>query len=436
MKTLKDFTSEVQFRIPEYIQRGLKGVFDGERYENFDTQKAIEAVNYNYELCGYKPPMVLVAENPLEAQLLFNYVRLIIKDKSQLDSQLDSKLYSRLDSQLYSQLGSKLYSQLYSQLGSQLGSKLGSKLYSKLDSQLGSQFYSQLGSKLDSQLGSQLYSQLYSQLDSQLGSQLYSQLYSQLDSQLDSQRGELYKRHYDYLFTLNVYSDCYYNWFEFMRKELKINLTKDVDIIFQKVFKLQRDSGIYNAIFSEALCIVSKYPKKVNRNSSNDLHNVNGGAVEWNCFSKETKLDCFCVNGREVEKELIEKPFTKDDLINEENEDKKAAMITIVKERNGDKGLLDFLDAIVVDKKEIQHFEGYTETVRLYKTKESYEILQDRFGNMGQPYCWSEIVCPSTNTTYLIENSADFTDAEEALKFLRPSFVPQKLLYRWESFAN
>jgi len=217
---------------------------------------------------------------------------------------------------------------------------------------------------------------------------------------------------------------------------LNIDLSKKVNDMFQRAFKLQRESGIYSEIFSEALCVISKYPKKVNRNESNDLHCVDGPAVEWNHFSEHTNFECYFVNGRNVERELIENTFTKEDLINESNEDKKAAMITIIKEREGQEGLLKFLGAKVVDEKQIEHFEGYKETVRLYKTKENYEILQDRFGNMGQPYCWSEIVCPSTGTTYLIENSADFTDAEEALKWLRPSFVPQELLYRWEAFAN
>jgi hypothetical protein len=55
---------------------------------------------------------------------------------------------------------------------------------------------------------------------------------------------------------------------------------------------------------------------------------------------------------------------------------------------------------------------------------------------MGQPYCWSEMTCPSTGTTYLIENSADFTDAVEAMKFLRPALIPDDLEYKWKSFAN
>ena len=95
-----------------------------------------------------------------------------------------------------------------------------------------------------------------------------------------------------------------------------------------------------------------------------------------------------------------------------------------------------FLNGIVVDEKILNHFEGYKETVRLYKTKEKYPILQDRFGNMNQPYCWSEIKCPSTGSTYLIENSADFKDAEKALAWLRPSFVPEELTYKWTQFAN
>lgn len=256
---------------------------------------------------------------------------------------------------------------------------------------------------------------------------------SQLHSQLDSQLG---KYHNEYLFTLNVYSDCYYNWFEFVRKELGIKLDKETNNIFQKTFKLQKESGIYNAIFSEALCVISKYPKKVHRNESFDLHNVNGSAVEWSSFSNETSFYCFYVNGRQVEKSLIESEFSKNDVIQENNEDVKAAMISIIKEREGDQGLLSFLDAVIVDEQEITHFEGYIEKIRLYKTKESYDILQDRHGVMGQPYCWSEIKCPSTGSTYLIENSADFTDALEAVKFLRPSFIPQELAYQWAEFAN
>ena len=58
-----------------------------------------------------------------------------------------------------------------------------------------------------------------------------------------------------YLFTLNIYSNVYYTWFEFIQKEFNLNLS--IDNIFQECFNLQKESNIYNAIFSDKLCIVS-----------------------------------------------------------------------------------------------------------------------------------------------------------------------------------
>ena len=199
------------------------------------------------------------------------------------------------------------------------------------------------------------------------------------------------------------------------------------------------NSGVYSAIFSELVCVVSKYPKMVHRNPNNDLHNVTGDAVEWGFSTDLTKFDCSYINGRQVPRWVINEygaPGYFSKFLKEENEDIKAAIITLIKDMDGNEGLLKFLNASLVDEKHITHFEGYTETIRLYKTKERYTFLQDRNGKMNQPYCWSEMVCPSTGSTYLIDNSADFTCAIEAAKFLRPSFVPMELTYQWALSAN
>ena len=140
MKTLRDFTPELQEKIPSYIKTGLEGVFDGGRYKNFNFKDCEKAVNWNYNKCGYKKPVIIVAENIYEQQLLFNYLvankNLIIithylyclKNKLNNVKIKSSQLHSQLHSQLDSQLDSQLYSQLYSQLDSQLHSQLHSQL--------------------------------------------------------------------------------------------------------------------------------------------------------------------------------------------------------------------------------------------------------------------------------------------------------------------
>ena len=417
MKTIKDFTPEIKAKIPEYQARALKGIFDGGRYSAFNFESAYKAVCLQYEKCGYKKPVMIVAENPYEAQIIFNFIQQtkfwlvlihFIKEgnlkieSSQLDSQLDSQLYSQLhsqlDSQLGSQLGSQLRSQLRSQLDSQLDSQLSSQLYSQLDSQLRSQLYSQLHSQLSSQLSSQLYSQLDSQLYSQLDSQLYSQLYSQLDSQLYSQLDSQLdshdiKYHNTYLFTLNILSDYYFIWWNFIAKEF--NIDAEICPTLEIFSTAQENSNIYSAIYSELVCVVSKYPKKIYRNASNALHNPIGPSVEWGCYSQATRWDCYYINGRNLPVWIWQKAekngFTKEDFLKEANSEVKGGIYEVM----GQSKMMTLLGAVEIDKRTIVHKNGDMEEVTLLKTKEKFAEIDN------QPFAWVKMICPSTGTTYL-----------------------------------
>jgi hypothetical protein len=205
MKTIKDLTPKIKAKIPQYIENALKDVFDGKRYYDFDLDKAKQCVYWNYEKCGYKKPLVVVAENPLEAQYFFNFLRLILKDNIQLNNQLDSQLFSQLSNYNNS-----------------------------------------------------------------------------------------------FLWTMNVYSDTYFAWYAFIMNELEVSLSEELKNVFETCFHLQKQSGIYSAIFSELVCVVSKYPKKVYRNENNDLHNSKGIAVEWGAMCDETKFNCYYINGRQM----------------------------------------------------------------------------------------------------------------------------------------
>ena len=148
MKTIKDFTPEIQAKIPRYIDAALAGIFDGKRYNAFKLADAQAAVWHTYEFCGYKKPVVIVAENPLESQIILNYLRetkhfhdilyaiycvqngmeLKVADgkkptKKFKDVKIDDgQLRGQLDGQLYGQLRGQLRGQLDGQLrGQQIG---------------------------------------------------------------------------------------------------------------------------------------------------------------------------------------------------------------------------------------------------------------------------------------------------------------------------
>ena len=496
MKTLKDLTPDILAKISGYKEKCLEGIYNGERYHNFDLEKAKKAINWNYNKCGLKNPIILVAENPLEQQYLFNYLKLNYEryknilnllyllqqefieitieldikykckipsyfllyfnfqiDKNIYDPQLHSQLHSQLDSQLHSQLDSQLHSQLHSQLASQLDSQLGNQLRSQLDSQLHSQLHSQLRSQLRSQLDNQLLSQLYRQLRSQLDNQLHSQLHSQLHRQLYSQLhrqlysqldsplySQLYNQlgnqlrsqlkinctlkdistfNYNYLFTLNIYSNVYYNWYEFLRKEFNLDLT--INDNFQECFKLQRDSDIYSCIFSELIAVVCKYPVKVNQQVSDNyfLNSIDESAVIWsNSFAP---FDCYYINGLNITKELFEKlskkEYSFEDWVKEPNEEIKAAVISFYEQKFGNEYVFEFL------KKNLKEIDTYVDK------KEKKYLLNTVGMNVGvytlfkgsvlnEKIAYVRCYCPSTDRMFFLGVNPDNNNAKDAIASL------------------
>jgi len=284
-------------------------------------------------------------------------------------------------------LRSQLYSQLYSQLDSQLDSQLGS--------QLGSQLYSQLGSQLDSQL------------DSQLGSQLRSQLYSQLDYA------------FTYLFTMSIYSQVLYSWWSFLQKEF--NLTLSIDKEFNECFELHDKSAIYEAIFTEALCIVVKHPKAIHRNAENDLHSISDSAVEWGHCCPLTKWENYFINGRNIPNQYWHK-ITSNSLSVEEfvkipNEEHKSSIIMYFQERFGDSFLAEYFERYLskidtyVDKKDNRFLAG-TKGMNIGV----YDLFKGEIE--GVDLSFVRCYCPSSERMFFLQTEAKFSSAKDAIASL------------------
>ena len=198
--------------------------------------------------------------------------------------------------------------------------------------------------------------------------------------------------------------------------------------------ELYDKSGVYSAIFSELVCVVSKFPKYVHRNENNDLHSLSGSSVEWSNSCDISKFDCYYINGRNMPDWIFNKvnnnTITKEEFINERNEDIKAGIYELI-EAKGEGSMLTFLDATEIDNQTIVHSDGSLETLILYKTKETFSEEEDLNGNTNVPLAWIKMTCPSTSTNYLIPTDSSFNNAVDAAKFARPSIIPNELEYSW-----
>lgn len=373
IKTIDDITPEIRAKIPEYKARAIEGVLDGGRYKSFDINKARDAVNWNYNAVGMKEPIILVAENPLEQQLMFNM----------MNKNLD-KYRTKIDSDVL-----RLRYGLMTQEDKNAQSK-------------------------------------------ELCDMIFADISLLTKNEIEELRAEYNN---SYVYTLNVYSDIYFSWLKFVKDEFKIHLPVEGDI--EEAFALQRASCVYSVIFNEDVAVVCKYPLEVHQDESNEfaLNNAFGEAIKWSY--NVVPFPCHYINGRYLEPDLyasvVDGTLTFDDFVKIDNEDIKGCIVTLIKARGGNEALMNFLGAELVDEQDIVHANGYTEHQRLFRTKESFSWAHDGDGNAGAKLAWNEQICPSTGNTYLIETKPCFDKVLDSAKWLRPSWVPLDKPYLWQS---
>jgi hypothetical protein len=231
---------------------------------------------------------------------------------------------------------------------------------------------------------------------------------------------------------MSVWSDSYFTWYEFIRAEFGIELSINDD--FQNHRTLQRNSGIFQAIYSEALCVVCKYPKRINW-SGELMHSTEGVAVEWNSYSDLTKFDCYYINGRDIPekhfKSISDKTFSMEDFINEPNEEVKSTCIAMMQEKYGDEYLVSFFSEYMkevdtfVDKKNAKFLEGTTGGMNVGV----YTLFKGEINN--EQIAYVRCYCPSTDRMFFLGVENKHNNAKDAIASLYR--VPRKLVDHIES---
>jgi hypothetical protein len=227
-----------------------------------------------------------------------------------------------------------------------------------------------------------------------------------------------------FLFGLNVYSDAYFAFHDFIKDNFGVTPEGHTDIL-DKFQRAHKDAGIFAAIWTEDVVIVSKYPKFMHRDEQNCLHNTEGVAIEWDATIPENGWKSYFIHGRKIPSDFFEKVlsgnYTKEEWINEENEELRAAAYEII----GEEKFAEFLDTEMIDTKQREHLDGTTETLELWKTKEKYDLIGDVDINgevTPQPFAWVKFICPSTGANYWIAVEPHFNDALEAAASTSPFY--------------
>jgi len=221
------------------------------------------------------------------------------------------------------------------------------------------------------------------------------------------------------------YSDYAFTaWGEFF-DTIGLDVVKNHET-FQK-FKPIIFGNPFMSWFYEGIAVIVRPPVLIKKDTDGRLHDINGAAIQ---FRNDTKL--FFVHGRAMPEKLFREEFNIDDFMKEENEDVRAAINEIAESKSG--GFAKLSGAEIVSTETIVHGGGYTETIYLYKTKNTFKGTMDALtGKTDVQLAWLKLTCPSTGQQYMIPSFPTFKTASEAARHHRPQGIPTDLPYLWQS---
>ena len=301
------------------------------------------------------------------------------------------------------------------------------KIGKAIDAQVDAQVWAQVGAQVDAQVWDQVDAQVGDQVDAQVGAQVRAQVWAQVWDQVRDQVWDQVRAQKDLSNIFGEYSTrlswSNWGWVSFHDFFDRIGVTSHSNF---REFKSLLQSNCFMAYEYEGFIFAIQPPVEIQRNESGQLHNPAGEAVKFMDGS-----GCWFINGRSVPQKLFN-GFTKEDFMNETNEDIRGAMFEII-EAKGEGSMLAFLEAAEFNRETIVHASDDLEELILYRTDKSFPELQDLNGKSNVPLCWLRFVCPSTGQQYLINTDASFKTASEAAKFHRPEEVPFDLDYSWHS---
>ena len=173
----------------------------------------------------------------------------------------------------------------------------------------------------------------------------------------------------------------------------------------------------YTSIQLEKACIVSKFPTKILRNETNEMHSIEESAISW-----EDGYELFYINGKNISKEnfhaINNKNFSMKTFLELPNEEDKSVCIEMMQLKYGDDYLYEFFSENLkevdtfVDKKEDKYLEGTTKGMNVGV----YTLYKGEIN--GENVAYVRCYCPSTDRMFFLGVDDNHTKAKDAIASL------------------
>jgi len=289
---IEKLTKEQEEKLIVYKDKWLNKIFNYELYNSITEESVRNKIKELYKFCNLTEPIVILVDSPIACQIGINLLK------------------------VENQVGNQVWNQVWNQVGSQVEN--------------------QVWNQVRSQVGNQVWNQVWNQVGNQVENQVWNQVENQVEKQVENQVEKL--EYFNFSNYIN-YSDfgwlSFYDYFineNIIQTDIKEKLNQIIDFVNNCFISIQLNS----------ICIVSKYPSKIIRNSQNQLHSTNESAISF-CDGYEQHYFNEIYIKPELFQKLISKSYTFEDWSKETNEETKALVLAFYEEKFGGEFVFRFI---------------------------------------------------------------------------------------------
>ena len=379
MAKLKKLTKEQEELMITIRDKWMDFIFSCKNTE-IKKDQCIEGINFIYNLAGKKPPEVLFVNSPMGVQYEYHLITNLTKGKigdSVGNSVRDSVRASVWDS-VWDSVRASVWDSVWDSVRNSVGDSVRDSVWASVWD-------------------------------------------SVRDSVWDSVRNSVKAEKMNYQQTSYYGNIGDYGWVAFYDYFTRIGALNN-----EKFNKFQSliESGVYDMLQYENLCIVCSLPIYISRNQEGRLHNLEEAAIRFKDGYEQHYIQGVFIS-HELFGKLSKEQYYFDDFIKEENEEIKAACMFFIREKFGENALYKLFDQNLkevntyIHKKDSTYLEGTTKGMNVGV----YTLFKGQFGNTEIAYV--RCYCPSTDRMFYLGVESSFIEAKDAIASLYR--IPEKL---------
>jgi len=407
MKRIDTLTAEQSLMMIEVRDQWINHAFSltktGINKKDFE-----EGIEWLYSSIMKKPkPKVVYCDSWLSCLITIS----ILKKLSKKD--VDKFLGDSVGDSVWDSVGDSVRDSVRASVGDSVWDSVGDSVRASVWASVGASVWASVrasvGDSVRASVGDSVWDSVWASVRASVGDSVWASVWASVRASVGASVGASFDEYSGYFDFSN------YGWLSFFDFFEKCGLDCVSEHAHFKQYKKLVKAGAFNCYEYEKIIFAIQPPVEILRDELGRLHSTNKPAVIF-----KDNSHYFFIHGRSCSEDIFQKclenKISKDDFINEPNEEIKAMIYEIF----GQEKIMNLLGAKEIDKGTFVHANGETEEVILYKTKEKFKEL----GN--NPLAWVKFICPSTGTNYLIDVEPHHIDAKKAAISTSPLFISEE----------